>query len=95
MRDIIFLTIFGTSQSQFRKENRGAADKLFCLLIYEIYGDVFLEPNHLWFPKIAALETAKRVGVLKKLENEGSAKFKSRKLQEWFNIYRSFFERIL
>lgn len=52
----------------------------------------FLSPTTCGFAKIAALEAAKRVGVLKKLENEGNAKFKSRKLQERFNIYRSFFE---
>ena len=52
----------------------------------------FLSPTTCGFAQIAALEAAKRVGILKKLENKGNAKFKSRKLQERFNIYCSFFE---
>ena len=52
----------------------------------------FLSPTTCGFAKVAALEASKQVGILKKLENEGNAKFKSRKLQERFNIYCSFFE---
>ena len=52
----------------------------------------FLSPATCGFAKVAALEALKRVGILKKLENEGNAKFKSQKLQERFNNYCSFFK---
>ena len=88
---IIFLTVFGTYQSQFRKENRGAANELFCYLFMKFMETSFLIPTTCGYTKISALEAAKRVGVLKKLENKGNAKFKSRKLHERFNIRKEIF----
>lgn len=52
----------------------------------------FLSPDTCRFAKVAALEVAKRAGQLKKLNEEVTAKFKSRVLRERFNIYCGFFE---
>lgn len=89
---IIFLIVFGTYQSQFRRENRGAADKLFSYQFMKFMETSFLSPATCGFAKIVALEAGKWVGILKKSENKGNTKFKSRKLQERFKIYCSFFE---